>query len=517
MTDTRRTSSSLSGLLIWLPLLGLCTVVLWLFRDETHEAHMALAYLLVVLGGSARNGRRVGTVLAVLAFLTFNFFLLPPFYTLTIEDPLDWWILIAFLITGAVAAQLFHRAQSALETAERRAREIDRLSTIGAQSLAGPRAGDAVEAIARVIRSELAVPGVQIATVDATSAQPAVLAQDPDEGRGPRHPDLMRLASREGCIVGIGADGTSQLVPEGKDLTWILADGRPHVGVMIPLRVHDRTVGVLHIHDRAGLRLDEQQAAFGDTLVYYAALAVERVRLAAEAERVVALREADRLKDALLASVSHDLRTPLTTIRALGAEIRETGDERAAVIEEEAERLNRFVGDLLDLSRIRSGGMPLQAEIVAAEDLVGAALQRLRGVAGVDRVRVDLPPGDALAVGRFDFVQTLRAVANLLENALRHSGGEPVDLQVCEQEGFLVLRVVDRGAGVAEEDRERIFEPFVRGGYRRGEDHAGTGLGLAIARSVAEAHGGSLTYAPRPGGGSIFELRLPEGRLQEIS
>jgi len=517
MADTRGQPASVRGLLIWLPVLGLCTVVLWLFRDELHEAHMALAYLLVVLGGSARSGRRVGTVLAILAFLTFNFFLLPPLYTLTIADPLDWWILVAFLITGAVAAQLFHRAQSALETAERRAREIDRLSTIGAQSLAGPRAADAVEAIARAIRSELRVPGVQIATVDPASGRAAVLAQDPDEARATRNPELVLLASREGCIVGIGADGTSQLVPEGRDLTWLLSDGRPHVGVMIPLRVHDRTVGVLHIHDRAGLDIDGQQAAFGDTLIYYAALAVERVRLEAEAERVLALREADRLKDALLASVSHDLRTPLTTIRALGAEIRKTGDERGAVIEEEAERLNRFVGDLLDLSRIRSGGMHLRPEIVAAEDLVGAALQRLRGVPDVDRVRVELPPGDALLVGRFDFVQTLRAVANLLENALRHSGGEPVDLHVGEDDGSLVLRVMDRGAGVAEEDRERIFEPFVRGANAGLDGHTGTGLGLAIARSVAEGQGGSLTYAPRRGGGSTFELRLPEGRLQEIS
>ncbi len=306
--------------------------------------------------------------------------------------------------------------------------------------------------------------------------------------------------------------------PAGRDLTWLLSDGeQQHVGVMIPLRVHDRTVGVLHIHDRSGLRIDEQQAAFGDTLIYYAALAVERVRLETEAERVLALREADRLKDALLASVSHDLRTPLTTIRALGAQIRETGDERAAVIEEEAERLNRLVADLLDFSRIRAGGMPLRLEIVAAEDLVGAALQRLRGVPGINRVRVELPPGDALLVGRFDFVQTLRAVANLLENALRHSGGEPVDLHVGEDDGFLVLRIMDRGSGVADEDRERIFDPFVRGADAGTEGHAGTGLGLAIARSVAEAQGGSLTYAPRRGGGSTFELRLPEGRLQEVS
>ena len=496
-------------LLLWLPLLAGCTVVLWLFRDVLHEAHMALAYLLVVLAGSARNGRAMGAVLAVAAFLTFNFFLLPPFYTLAIEDALDWWILLAFLITGGVAAQLFHQAQSALEMAERRAREIDRLSALGAESLAGPRAADAVDAIARVIRAELGITGVQIVTIEEGTGEPTVLAQTPDDARAPARPDLIRLTMREGCIVGVGADGTARLAPHDRDLSWLLGHSGRYVGAMIPLRVHDRTIGFLGLDDPSGLGRDEHQAAFGDTLVYHAALAVERVRLASEAEHVAALREADRIKDALLASVSHDLRTPLTTIRALGAELRETGDERAAVIEEEAERLNRLVTDLLDLSRIRSGGLPIETEIVAAEDLVGAALQRLRGVAGVDRVRVHLPAGDVLPLGRFDFVQTLRALANLLENALRHSAGTYVDLDVIEEEGTLVLRVMDRGPGVPEAERQYIFDPFFRGKSRPGADHGGAGLGLAIANSVAAAQGGTITYEPRFGGGSTFELRLP--------
>lgn len=500
----------------WLLAVAGCTLLLWSVRDGLHEAHSALAYLLLVLGGSARNGRLVGLVLAVVSFLAFNFFLLPPYYTLAIEDPLDWWVLIAFLITSVVAAQLFHRTRQALATAEKRAREIDRLSALGAESLSVPRAADAVTAIARVIRSELPVASAQIVVMGDDPALPTVLARAPeDEGAEP-DADLIHVAVREGRIVTLGPDGDHDVAPPGIDLASLLSGSGSHVAVLVPLQVRDRNLGVVRLSDPEGLDLDRAKAVFADTLIYYAALAVERVRLAAEAEHVAALREADRLKDALLASVSHDLRTPLTTIRALAAELRDTGDERSAVIEEEAERLNRLVTDLLDFSRIREGTLPLEPRIIAAEDLVGAVLQRLRGVPGVDRVDVRLPPGGALPIGRFDFVHSLRALGNLVENALRHSPeGQAVELEVAEEGGELLFRVLDRGTGVPEMERERIFEPFIRAATSPGSDLAGTGLGLAIARSVAEAQGGSVRYAPRSGGGSVFELRLPGETLDE--
>ena len=338
------------ALLVWLSIAVAVTALLWVFRGSLDKAHMALGFLLVVLGGSTREGRVVGLVLSVVCFLSFNFFLLPPFYTLTIREPLDWWVLIAFLITSLVTAQMFYSGQ----------------------------------------------------------------------------------------------------------------------------------------------------------------------RTAALSERVEALKEADQLKDALLASVSHDLRTPLTSIRATASELRETGDERAAIIEEEADRLNRMVTDLLDLSRIRAGAVPIELEINAAEDLVGAALAQLRGMDGEARIEVRLPRDGALLLGRFDFVQALRALVNLLENALRHSPPtHPVEVEVSRESADLVFTILDRGPGIPEENRVRIFEPFFRphGGGR--DTPGGVGLGLAITRSLAELQGGSVTYHPRPGGGSVFELRMQAAELEE--
>ena len=511
-SSTDRPSRS-GGLGVWPWLLAVagCTFALWAVRDTAHEAHMALAYLLIVLGGSARNGRLVGGVLAVVSFLSFNFFLLPPYYTLAIEDPLDWWVLLAFLITGMVAAELFHRTQTALGTAERRSREVERLSALGAESLSVPRATDAVGAIARVIEAELPVKAVEIWMFEDGSEGVELIARVPGDAALPPS-SVDRIAEvQRGRLVLLGSDGTEATLEGGGGLASVHPHPAGTVAILVPLTVRERTLGVLKLAAPDGLHLDPSEASFADTLSYYAALAVERVGLTAEAEHVEALREADRLKDALLASVSHDLRTPLTTIRALASELRSTGDERSLVIEEEADRLNRIVTDLLDLSRIRSGALPLELEVNAAEDLVGAMLQRLGGIADPDRIRVTLPPGDRLPVGRFDFVHALRALGNLVENALRHSDGSPVELRVVEDDRDLVFQVMDRGPGVPEADRERIFEPFVH--TSPGSEEPGTGLGLAIARRVAEAQNGEVRYRPRPGGGSVFELRLPRETL----
>ena len=477
---------------------------------------MALAYLLVVLLGSALQGRVVGLVLSIACFLAFNFFLLPPYYTFALHDPLDWWVLVAFLITGAVAAELFHRSRRALDQSESRARVLDRLVAVGAESLAVPRAVDAVRSIARVLLAELGLSSCRIFIRDLPGVDPIELSES-DGPLPPIDPRLVDIAVNDRRTIAVHADGSFHLAPQDAAPSSLLDPIAAVVSFVIPLRVRAAVVGVLVIDQAGGRALDAESARFADALVHHAALLVERVRLTSESEHVGALREADRVKDAVLASVSHDLRTPLTTIRALGSELRRGGDERAATIEEEAERLNRMVGDLLDLSRIRGGALPIERSVIAAEDLVGAALQRLRRFPGAERIRARVPAGDVLPIGCFDFVQALRALVNLLENALQHSAPErSVELEVTEEGDDLVFSVRDRGAGVPEADRERIFEPFVRGDAGSGT-RRGAGLGLSIARTVAEVQGGSVRYRPRQGGGSIFELRLPAESAREMS
>jgi two-component system, OmpR family, sensor histidine kinase KdpD len=216
------------------------------------------------------------------------------------------------------------------------------------------------------------------------------------------------------------------------------------------------------------------------------------------------------LKDALLASVSHDLRTPLTTIKGIANEIARGGDsERAYVIEEEADRLTSLVDDLLDLSQLAAGEMLVKAEVNTADDVIGAALQRVESSYPSRVIETEMEGPWTELVGRFDFVHTMRILTNLLDNASKYAPpGTPVRLRVWRENDELNFSVEDAGEIILEEDRERIFEPFFRASLRR-VGARGTGLGLSIARRLAQLQGGRLAYAPSPEAASRFVLSLP--------
>lgn len=240
--------------------------------------------------------------------------------------------------------------------------------------------------------------------------------------------------------------------------------------------------------------------------------AAEIEQLSAAVRRAEALREANRLKDVLMASVSHDLRTPLTTIRALAQAIATDSSQarvHARVIVEQADRLGRMVSDVLDLSRLRAGAFTMNPEVNTAEDLLGAAVRQFSGVPNANRIETVIDYDRPAVVGTFDFVQSLRVLTNLIENALRYSPpSAPVTVSVAESGGRLSFAVADRGSGVPAAERNRIFEPF----YRPSDapaDAGAAGLGLSIARQLAEAQGGTVSYADRLGGGSVFTFELP--------
>ena len=507
-------------------------------RSRLDKAHVALMFLLVVLGGSSAGGRVLGLALAFGAFLAFNYFFLPPYLTFAIADPLDWLVLVTFLITGSVAAQLLYRATSTAEEATARAAEVDRLATLGAETLNLARPEDALRAILDVIRTTLGVVSCDV-LVHAAGEGFVSIARSPDEVNGgerepgavppestnattavslPGWPDTTDTTSAEGLVGWIFvhgrgavelADGTIRIVDDPP-----LETARPERSdevraLWIALAVRKETVGVLRVRTPGDLRLTLDQARFLDALAYYVALGVERRRLVAEAERAEAERRVEALRSALLTAVSHDLRTPLTTIKAIAHEIGEGGPkDRARVIEEESDRLDALVGDLLDLSRIQSGAITPSPEVNTADDLIGTALRRAEAILRGRAVDVDLTPNELLA-GRFDLTNALRAFVNLLENASKYSSpGSPITIRARQEGDRLRIAVLDRGPGVPVEERERIFEPFYRPSTTA-PDVRGTGLGLSIARGLAVAQGGSVEFEPRAGGGSVFTLVLP--------
>ena len=469
--DVRRSRRRV--LALWLLVLGVGTAAMLPFRGRLDKAHVALLLLLVPLGGSAAGGRSIGLGLAAASFLVFNWFFLPPYHTLVVADPLDWLVLLAFLATSAVAAQLLYAAQEEARVARLRTAEVDRLRVVGAEALNAGRAEDALNTVAEVIR-------------EAARAETCEL-----------------LAEREG--------GSPHVVATAGVSTDRSPDGRSDTAddVILPLSVRGRVVGTMRLRSVRGLQLDAERWRFVDALSYYAALGIERVRLIAAVERAEALREADELKDALLASVSHDLRTPLTTIKARAHDMRIHGDEQAEVIEQEADRLNRIVVDLLDLSRLKAGVLPTELDLNAVDELIELVVQRVQGVLGNRTLTVQLSPDGDLLFGRFDLAHSVRILVNLVENAPKYAPPDTaIELSARRNGEWIDVAVADRGPGLRSAERERAFEPFNRSPDLP-PDVGSAGLGLAIARRLAEAQSASLRYEPRDGGGSVFTVSCP--------
>lgn len=230
-------------------------------------------------------------------------------------------------------------------------------------------------------------------------------------------------------------------------------------------------------------------------------LSDEGRRLAAEVARSDSRREGDQVKNALLASIAHDLRTPLATIRAMAEQHAEAGH-----IADQTERVTGYLDALLHFVR-QDGVLAPKGTVNVGEDLVGAAIRSAASAIEGREVRVHLPPGAEILLGDFDFALALRALQNLLENAARYSLAEhPIEVELRSAGEKLSISVLDRGPGLAAEDLERVFHPLERGvGVKSSR---GSGLGLAIARTFARAQGGDVRYAPREGGGSVFTLEL---------
>jgi two-component system sensor histidine kinase KdpD len=438
------------------------------YRGAFDQVHVVLVYLLIVLFASASSGRPLGITVACVGFVLIDYYFQPPYGEVSVGKPLDWLALLAFLITALVSTNLLARARSEAEEARRRTIEVESLARLGSETLSAGRAEDAPARIAEIIKSAL---GMSECSITATTE---------------------------------GVTPLWSTTPDGKVRELV-----------IPLAVQQRVVGALRLANAAPVALDPAHKRFLDAIAYYAALAIDRVRLVAEAERAEALREADRLKDIVLASVSHDLRTPLTTIKALAQSEALQGSEGAAAIEEQADRLTRLVSDLLDLSRLKSGGFSATPELNTAEDLIGAAVRQTRGLFNGQPVHAVIDLNSPALVGFFDFAQSLRVLSNFLENAARYSPpSEAVELAARRDGAALVFSVSDRGPGVSEPDRARIFEPFYRSAGSAPDAAARAGLGLSIARTLAQIQGGSVAYRPRSGGGAVFELRLPASELR---
>jgi len=431
-----------------------------------------LLYLLAVVVAAALGRPWSAAAAAVLSFLGLNFFFTPPVHTLRAENAEDVAALLVFLVVSMIVSTLLSQALQERARAERREEEATMLNSLALRLRSG-------EPLTRVLE------GFAATMLD--------------------HFELERCEVRA-----VGGDGAplEVSVPESAVET---GPGSPVLE--LPLTSGGREFGALTAIRRAGSEVfsrEERRVLTG--IAGQTALALERAQLDAEVSRAQLDAEASQARAALFSSVTHDLRTPLASIKAgvsslLQTDVTYDAEERRDLLQtvlEETDRLNRLVGNLLDLSRMRAGALEPTKVVTAIEDVIDAVLARMQPQLAKFEVRTVIRPD--LPDISMDPVQMDQVMTNILENAARFSPpGSEISVTVAPWRSMLQVRVADHGPGIAEEERERVFEAFYTGGVAG----AGTGLGLAIARAVVESHGGRIWVENSPGGGTIVAFEIP--------
>jgi two-component system sensor histidine kinase KdpD len=478
-------------------------------------ANASMLYLAAVLVVALFLGRGPAIAASIAAFLTFNFLFVEPTLTFTVASPDELLALLTFLLVAIVTGQLAAAQRGRIEEAEAREREARLLHDIS-ELLAGQPLRPALEGVAERLRIELGLTAVAIELRSQETGLGRVAAGDAEAIRE------MRRAATSVSVLGVGdAAEADQPTQPGK---WVRVarphgvrqDAGPQGMIQIPIRgTGPEPLGdLVLVSEWRAATLGERDARLLATAARQLALAIEQERFRREATEAEVLRRTDELKSALLDAVSHDLRTPLASIIASAGSLRQvdvewTDAERrefAVAIELEAERLNRIVGNLLDLSRIQGGSLVPALDWHDAGLVIRDAVERLRPALAEHRLVVDAP--DDLRPVLLDPVEIDQVVANLVENAAKYTpaGGE---IRVAARHEGDELRVVveDSGSGIPESALPHLFEPF----YRAPQQGAirGSGLGLAVARGLVHAHRGRIWAENRAGGGARFSFTIP--------
>lgn len=474
------------------------TLVGTLLSRTLDVQNVALVFLMAVLAAAVGGGIWPALFASFAGALCFNFFFLPPLYTLDIGSSESAVAFVFFLGVALIASNLTARVQRQAAAARERARTTEDLYLFS-KKLAGTGTLDEVLwATAYQMASMLRVRVVILLPEESTLAVRA--GYPPDDTLVDADIAAARWAWEHDRPAGRGAD----TLPGAKRL-------------YIPLRTGRGPVGVIGLdNDRQGPLLSPEQQRLLDALADQAALAIERIQLVADVDKARLAVEADKLRAALLRSISHDLKTPLAAILGTASALRDydetlSADSRAdliTTIADESERLNRFIANLLDMTRLESGAIEPNASLHFLGDVVGTSLRRATKILARHRMQIDVPAD--LPMLKLDHVLFEQVLFNLLDNAAKYAPpGSTIRVQGWSDGAFVNLQVIDEGPGIPEDSLERIFDSFYRVS-KTDSVRAGTGLGLSICRGFVEAMGGKITAGNRPNGhGAVFTIRMP--------
>jgi two-component system sensor histidine kinase KdpD len=476
-------------------LIALLTGIMFLLNDTAGYELIGLIYLFSVLLVAVYIGRGPAVTAAAVSALAWNFLFIEPRFTFEVSQAQDVLLLLMYfliaLFAGNMTARLRIKEAQAAYNAERTA---------------------ALYALARDTASAVTMDDVLTSAVrqigPVFKADVAILLTDGNHLSAEPHPcSTLQLDEKERSVARWAFDN-------GK-AAGRYTDTLPLASAQyVPLQTAERIVGVLGIRPRADEEhLSFDRAALLETFANQIALVIERELLDEAARQSAMLQESERLYTTLLNSISHELRTPIATISGaasgllnpateLNARVELTSDIHAA-----ADRLNRLVENLLDMSRLESGRLALKREWCDVCDLIGVAAGRMTSALGGRKLTIQCPPG--LPLVQMDFTLIEQVIVNLLDNISHYTPSQTeVTITAAVEGGQMLIRVEDNGPGIPPAELERIFEKFYR---LPGTPTGGTGLGLSICRGLVEAHGGSLTAGNRPAGGAVFTLRLPVG------
>ncbi|MBS1826819.1 MAG: DUF4118 domain-containing protein [Acidobacteria bacterium] len=446
-------------------------------RVSVNASTAGFFYLMVVLGVATAGGFWVSAIVSMSAMLCYNYFFLPPVGQLVVADPENWVALFTFLVTALVASHLSDRAQKQALEAKRRQMETEQLYALSRAILmsesARPIGPQATQSIAQIFQL------------------PFVIIYDSRSGStfrgGPQ--DVTGVEDKLHEVVRLGShmrDGEQNLE------IWPIALGGNPVGAL----------GAKDVHLSDGAM---------QSVLNLVAIALERVRMEAAANRAEVARESEEFKSTLLDAIAHEFKTPLTSIKAAATGLQDlppAQQDLAQVIVEEADRLSQLVSEAVKIAEVEAGNVKLNRRITTVAEIVQGAAGSFQGRGG-ERLRVGVKEEGKLKV---DVELVILALRQLLDNALKYTDAvSPVTCEAAGEDGRLVIRVTDEGPGIPEQDREKVFDKF----YRRASVRSrtpGSGMGLHIAREIARSHGGDLWMEPAVPHGSVFLLSLPMER-----
>jgi len=476
-------------------LVTLATILGHVIRGNLEPTNLVMLYLFSTVLAAVYLGRGPALLTSLLGVLAFDYFLIPPYLTFAVSDTQYLITFIGLFLVSLVVSTLTARTREQAEAAIQREAHTSALYSLGKDLTS---ATDLHQVVDIIISHISQIFGRDVVVFLPEKGKLRAFASTPDYYPDTNEKAVAAWAFEHDQPAGLGTD------------TLPAASLRCQ-----PLKTARGQIGVIGIRPKeSGRFLTPEQRQTFDAFSHQAALAVERAVLAEQARQTELLQATEKLQTALLSSISHDLRTPLVSITGALSSLREESlqldqEDRDSLLETafgEAERLNRLVGNLLNMTRLEANAIHLRLEPCDIQDVIGAALDQLEERLGNRPVVVRIPEG--LPLVSIDSALFGQALFNVIENAVKYSSEEnQIDIDVVQIDKDISINVSDRGIGIPEEDLEKVFEKFYR--VSRPESVNGTGLGLAICKGIIEAHGGTIKAKNRPGGGTVITITLP--------